>query len=97
MMNLRILDQDPDRKTEPQEPIRRITESFPNDERSPFYDPDGKPMKPVARLSIARQRLYEKSCAGVGQGDGERGRLIYNVSLFGTQHFHHLCVRPSVA
>ncbi|XP_059486805.1 spondin-1-like isoform X2 [Neocloeon triangulifer] len=52
----------PDQPTNPREPIRRITSSFPNDPRSPFYDPTGVEMKPLARLYITRQRLYEKSC-----------------------------------
>lgn len=48
--------------TIPQEKIRRITSSSPNSEESPFYDPSGVQMKPVARLTITRQRVYEKSC-----------------------------------
>ncbi|KAK9304472.1 hypothetical protein QLX08_004229 [Tetragonisca angustula] len=52
----------PDSPTEPQEPIRRITSSYPNDSRSPFYDPSGLDMKPLARLYLNRQRLYEKAC-----------------------------------
>ncbi|XP_011160300.1 spondin-1 isoform X2 [Solenopsis invicta] len=51
-----------DSQTEPQEPIRRITSSYPNDSRSPFYDPSGMDMKPFARLYFNRQRLYEKIC-----------------------------------
>ncbi|XP_077276011.1 spondin-1 isoform X1 [Temnothorax americanus] len=52
----------PDSPTEPQEPIRRITSTYPNDSRSPFYDPSGLDMKPLAKLSLNRQRLYEKTC-----------------------------------
>ncbi|XP_076231734.1 spondin-1 isoform X3 [Calliopsis andreniformis] len=52
----------PDSPTEPQEPIRRITSSFPDDSRSPFYDPSGLDMKPLAKLYLNRQRLYEKTC-----------------------------------
>ncbi|KAK7086885.1 Spondin-1 [Halocaridina rubra] len=48
--------------TIPREKIRRITNSYPNDPKSPFHDPTG-PMKPLARLTITRQRVYEKSCA----------------------------------
>ncbi|XP_022251583.1 spondin-1-like isoform X2 [Limulus polyphemus] len=48
--------------TIPQERIRRITSRHPNSPQSPFFDPTGMPMKPVARLTIARQRIYEKSC-----------------------------------
>ncbi|XP_055855447.1 spondin-1 [Episyrphus balteatus] len=46
----------------PPDVIRRIKSNFPNDPRSPFYDPSGAPMKPLARLHISRRRLYEKNC-----------------------------------
>ncbi|XP_064108632.1 spondin-1-like isoform X2 [Macrobrachium nipponense] len=49
--------------TIPREKIRRITNNYPNDPKSPFYDPTGLPMKPLARLTITRQRVYEKSCS----------------------------------
>ena len=49
-------------KTDPQEPIRRITTSYPNDSRSPFFDPFNSDMKPMAKLYINRQRIYEKVC-----------------------------------
>lgn len=42
--------------------IRRLKYDYPDDPRSPFYDPTGAPMKPFARLKLTRQRLYEKSC-----------------------------------
>lgn len=51
-----------DLPTIPQERIRRITSSSPNLAESPFYDPTGAPMKPFARLTISRQRIYEKVC-----------------------------------
>ncbi|KAK9508658.1 hypothetical protein O3M35_006166 [Rhynocoris fuscipes] len=53
----------PDQPTEPRDHIRRITSTFPADPRSPFYDPLGEEMKPLARLHLIRQRLYEKSCS----------------------------------
>ncbi|XP_028047535.2 spondin-1 isoform X2 [Monomorium pharaonis] len=52
----------PDSPTKPQEPIRRITSSYPNDSRSPFYELSGGDMKPFAKLYLNRQRLYEKTC-----------------------------------
>ncbi|XP_050452606.1 spondin-1 isoform X3 [Cataglyphis hispanica] len=52
----------PDSPTDPPEPIRRITSTYPNDSRSPFYDPSGLDMKPLAKLYLNRQRLYEKTC-----------------------------------
>ncbi|GFR10803.1 spondin-1 [Trichonephila clavata] len=48
--------------TVPQEKIRRITSSTPNNPQSPFYDSTGQPMKPVARLTVTRQRVYDKNC-----------------------------------
>ncbi|UYV77825.1 SPON1 [Cordylochernes scorpioides] len=46
--------------TVPPERIKRITSSNTRD--SPFFDPSGAAMKPVARILVNRQRLYEKSC-----------------------------------
>lgn len=51
-----------DQPTIPKEAIRRIKPNQPNDPRSPFHDPDNKEMKPLARLYLTRQRLYEKNC-----------------------------------
>ncbi|XP_071042320.1 spondin-1 isoform X3 [Parasteatoda tepidariorum] len=48
--------------TVPQEKIRRITSSMPNNPLSPFYDSSGTPMKPVAKLTVTRQRVYDKDC-----------------------------------
>ena len=54
----------------PPQGITKITNSFPNSEESPFYDPRGLPMKPLARLTITRQRIYEKTCKDTGLPDG---------------------------
>lgn len=51
----------PNEPTTPREFIRRIRSDSPNDLRSPFYDTNSH-MKPLARLHISRQRLYEKNC-----------------------------------
>ncbi|XP_075530205.1 spondin-1-like isoform X2 [Dermacentor variabilis] len=48
--------------TSPQQRIQKISSSHPHHPDSPFYDPTGAPMKPVARLTVTRQRIYEKSC-----------------------------------
>ena len=48
--------------TSPRDKITRITSSSPADARSPFYDPTDAPMKPLARIVMTRQRVYEKSC-----------------------------------
>ena len=54
--------QSPNVATQPLEKIRRITTTWPNDPQSPFHDTSGTPMQPLARLTIKRQRVYEKSC-----------------------------------
>ncbi|EDW60569.1 spondin-1 [Drosophila virilis] len=46
----------------PPDVVRRIKSNYPNDPRSPFYDPTGAEMKPLATLHINRRRLYEKNC-----------------------------------
>lgn len=51
----------PNQPTIPQERIRRITPNFPSSSDSPFYDPSNNRMRPFARLTVTRQRLYEKS------------------------------------
>ncbi|XP_055530253.1 spondin-1 [Wyeomyia smithii] len=52
----------PDQPNNPPDVIRRIKANHPNDPRSPFYDPTGAEMKPLARIYLSRQRLYEKNC-----------------------------------
>lgn len=47
---------------DPGHPIRRIQSNSPNDERSPFYNNDGEEVKPLARLYLTRQKIYEKQC-----------------------------------
>ncbi|OQR73585.1 spondin-1-like, partial [Tropilaelaps mercedesae] len=49
-------------QSEPPQRIRKITSSYPPDPEAPFFDETGTPMKPVARLTLSRQRLYEKHC-----------------------------------
>ncbi|CAG5076352.1 Similar to SPON1: Spondin-1 (Gallus gallus) [Cotesia congregata] len=64
----------PDSPLEDPEPIKRITTNWPNDTRSPFYDPLGLDMKPMAKLHLSRQRLYEKSCnASLGDSAVDSG------------------------
>lgn len=52
----------PKQATVPQERIHRITSTNPSNSDSPFYDPTGAKMKPLARLTVNRQRVYEKNC-----------------------------------
>lgn len=48
--------------TIPKQKIQRITHKWPLN--SPFYDPNGKPIPPLARLVFQRQRVYKRSCNG---------------------------------
>ncbi|CAG9820006.1 unnamed protein product [Phaedon cochleariae] len=45
-----------------QKEITSITPNNPNDPRSPFYNEDGEPINPIAKLHFTRQRVYEKPC-----------------------------------
>ncbi|XP_043268705.1 spondin-1 isoform X3 [Venturia canescens] len=65
-----------DAPTDPAEPIRLITTLYPNDSRSPFYDPSGLDMKPLAKLYLNRQRLYEKTCDESPEPDSNAGSLV---------------------
>lgn len=49
--------------------IRRITAEWPAHKDSPFYDENGGKMKPLARLTLSRQRLYEKNCTAEQSGE----------------------------
>lgn len=48
-------------ETKPRERMKPITTMYPEDPRSPFYDPSGKPMLPVARLYLFREEIIKKS------------------------------------
>ncbi|RWS26881.1 hypothetical protein B4U80_04927 [Leptotrombidium deliense] len=52
----------PNQPTIPQERIRRITSTNPSNSESPFFDHLGAKMKPFAKLTVTRQRMYEKLC-----------------------------------
>ena len=49
-------------ETRPRERMKPITTMYPEDPRSPFYDPSGKPMLPLARLYLDREEIKKKSC-----------------------------------
>jgi len=61
----------PDTPTDPPQPIARITSQQPNDENSPFFKPEGGPIKPLAKLTIQKLREYRKSCSSEA-GDTEQ-------------------------
>ncbi|KAH8398980.1 hypothetical protein KR222_007355 [Zaprionus bogoriensis] len=77
----------PDQPQVPPDVIRRIRSDFPNDPRSPFYDESGEPMKPMATLTIRRQRLYERRCL-------DEDCKFNSLKL---RKWSQLCVLPSAA
>ncbi|KAF7273961.1 hypothetical protein GWI33_013338, partial [Rhynchophorus ferrugineus] len=46
----------------PKPVITRITSSNPDDAKSPFYDPDGKNMNPIATVHFKLQKVIKKEC-----------------------------------
>lgn len=74
----------PNAPTIPQERIRRITSNSPNLAESPFYDQSGIRMKPIARLTVARQRIYEKACGDPSHSDEDEDdmRSKYNCTTY---------------
>lgn len=52
----------PNVPTDPPERIQKITTMFPEDARSPFYDPINNKMESFAKLTIKRETLYPKKC-----------------------------------
>lgn len=58
-----------DQPSRPQDYIRRITSESPNNNDAPFFNPSGQKMKPLARLTLLRQRLYEKNCTAEQTGE----------------------------
>ncbi|XP_023024840.1 extracellular matrix protein f-spondin [Leptinotarsa decemlineata] len=52
----------PNAETSPRERMYRITTTYPEDPRAPFYDPSKKEMHPLARLYLTREKLIPKNC-----------------------------------
>ncbi|XP_015593470.1 spondin-1 [Cephus cinctus] len=52
----------PNSETKPREKMKPITTSYPEDPRSPFYDPTGTPMLPLARLYLTRDKIIQRGC-----------------------------------
>ncbi|XP_011503578.1 PREDICTED: spondin-1 [Ceratosolen solmsi marchali] len=49
-------------ETRPREYMKLITTMYPEDPRSPFYDPSGKPMQPIAKLYLNREEIKKSNC-----------------------------------
>jgi hypothetical protein len=52
----------PNSETKPRERMYRITTTYPEDPRSPFYDRSKKEMIPLAKLYLKREKLIPKNC-----------------------------------
>ncbi|XP_011315131.1 spondin-1 [Fopius arisanus] len=52
----------PNSETRPREKMKPITTLYPEDPRSPFYDPSGKPMVPLAKLYLTREKVIQRGC-----------------------------------
>ncbi|CAH1988433.1 unnamed protein product [Acanthoscelides obtectus] len=52
----------PNAETNPRERMYRITTTYPEDPRAPFYDPTKKEMHPLARLYLKREKVIPKNC-----------------------------------
>ncbi|KAG5895097.1 hypothetical protein JTB14_036372 [Gonioctena quinquepunctata] len=52
----------PNSETNPRERMYRITTTYPEDPRAPFYDPSKKEMPSLARLYLTREKLIQKYC-----------------------------------
>ncbi|CAL7936929.1 unnamed protein product [Xylocopa violacea] len=52
----------PNSETKPREKMKPITTLYPEDPRSPFYDPTGRPMLPLARLYLNREKIIPRGC-----------------------------------
>lgn len=54
--------QSPDQPSTMGHPVRQILSNSPNDPESPFYNSDGESVKPLAKIYITRQKVYDKVC-----------------------------------
>lgn len=52
----------PNLETQPRERMYRITTMYPEDPRSPFYDPDAHSMTPLAKLYLKREKVIQRNC-----------------------------------
>ncbi|XP_076676600.1 extracellular matrix protein f-spondin [Andrena cerasifolii] len=52
----------PNSETKPREKMKPITTLYPEDPRAPFYDPTGRPMLPLARLYLNREKIVPRGC-----------------------------------
>jgi hypothetical protein len=70
----------------PRMTIKRVLVANANDAHSPFYDTTGALMKPIAKLHLMRQRLYEKSCIEE-ESKTESSSVLYFISTIHLNQF----------
>ena len=64
----------------PQDKIRKISSSFPNNPLSPFYDPTGKPMQPVAKLELKKVKSRNSQCNSDQTSREKDNQQLYSIS-----------------
>ncbi|CAH1173684.1 unnamed protein product [Phaedon cochleariae] len=52
----------PNAETAPRERMYRITTTYPEDPRAPFYDPSRREMPALARLYLTREKVIPRNC-----------------------------------
>nr|XP_016929082.1 spondin-1 [Drosophila suzukii] len=52
----------PNSETQPPERMYRITTMYPEDPRSPFYNPQSRQMTPLAKLYLRREKIVSRNC-----------------------------------
>ena len=67
--------------------VHRITSSHPDDPRQPFWNETGAPIKPLAKLTLNRQRLYNKAC-GDAQLPFDEDEFQFELDEGRTLHTH---------
>jgi hypothetical protein len=60
----------PNKPTNPPEKIKKISSTYPNNIQSPFYDPTGKPLIPLAKLILKRHMTRGLQCPNGVLEDG---------------------------
>ncbi|KAM8712625.1 hypothetical protein ACLKA7_013027 [Drosophila subpalustris] len=52
----------PNSETQPRERMYKITTMYPEDPRSPFYNPQSQQMTPLAKLYLRREKIISRNC-----------------------------------
>ena len=74
------MQQSPNRPTTPPEKIHKLTSNYPNNPKSPFYDPSGTPMKPVAKLIVKQSMIKGTQCPNGVKRTGQENNVDFNLN-----------------